>query len=1025
MKIKNVVVIGSGTMGSGIAAHLCNANIPVTLLDLKTEISEKARERIHKSRPPLLIDKSKINNIKVGNISDDFDVVKDADWIVEAVVERIDVKHQIYKKIFKTRKDGAIVSSNTSSIPIKVLSEHLTDIEKKDFCITHFFNPVRYMGLLEIVKNENNDLNKINQLKEFCEVELGKGAIICNDTPGFLGNRVGVYAMQVAMTEAFKMKLSVEEADAIFGRPMGIPKTGVFGLYDLIGIDLMADVLKSFIKELPKSDEFHEVAKEIPLVKKLIETGYTGRKGKGGFYRINKTGATKVMEAINLETGDYSPSKKIDVKSDKVDLQALINRKDKYGEYAWSVLSKIIKYASSLIPNITKEFNDIDEAMRLGFNWAKGPFEMLEEIGVKNFFNRVDDFTGNSFLEDLSKTKNSEHLTDIEKKDFCITHFFNPVRYMGLLEIVKNENNDLKKINQLKEFCEIELGKGAIVCNDTPGFLGNRVGVYAMQVAMTEAFKMKLSVEEADAIFGRPMGIPKTGVFGLYDLIGIDLMADVLKSFIKELPKSDEFHEVAKEIPLVKKLIETGYTGRKGKGGFYRMNKTATSKVMEAINLESGNYFPSKKIDVKSDKVDLQGLINRKDKYGEYAWSVLSKIIKYASSLVPGITKEFNDIDEAMRLGFNWAKGPFEMLEEIGVKNFFDKIDEYKGNNFLEKLSKTKNEDFYGERQKYTNIETLGKVKKTASSLDGNDSAKIYRFNDYNIVEFTTKANALDYDSMDALKKATDKPLIIINESMQFSAGVNLTYTMQFADKKDFKSIEKFIKYFQETCKHLKYSKHPVISAPSGLTLGGGFEVMVQSNFVASHTNIVVGLVETIVGLIPAGGGCKEMLARWLDTDEAKKDPNYAPLKVFDIIGYGKTATSPVEAEPMKYLRPVDKKIMNRNSLLEVSKKILMENKDFKAPNEVKFNLPGKSVLEDMNKILDKLYNDKVILDHGVTVAKELAHVLSGGDTTIDKTLSEDDLFKLELDAFMRLIETQKTQDRIKHTLATGKPLVN
>jgi 3-hydroxyacyl-CoA dehydrogenase len=200
---------------------------------------------------------------------------------------------------------------------------------------------------------------------------------------------------------------------------------------------------------------------------------------------------------------------------------------------------------------------------------------------------------------------------------------------------------------------------------------------------------------------------------------------------------------------------------------------------------------------------------------------------------------------------------------------------------------------------------------------------------------------------------------------------------------------------------------------------------MVQSNFVASHTNIVVGLVETIVGLIPAGGGCKEMLARWLNTDEAKKDPNYASLKVFDIIGYGKTATSPVEAIPMKYLMPEDKKIMNRNSLLEVAKKILMNNKDFKSPEEFKFNLPGKSVLEDMNKILIKLYNDKVILDHGVTVAKELAHVLSGGDTTIDKTLSEDDLFKLELDAFMKLIETKETKDRIKHTLATGKPLIN
>jgi 3-hydroxyacyl-CoA dehydrogenase len=740
VEIKKVVIIGSGTMGSGIAAHLCNANVPVTLLDLTTEISTNARDRIFKSRPPLLIDKSKINNIKVGNISDDFDIVKEADWIVEAVVERIDIKHQIYDKIFKFRKEGAIVSSNTSSIPIKVLSQNLTNEQKKDFCITHFFNPVRYMGLLEIVKNENNDLEKINSLQKFCEIELGKGAIVCNDTPGFLGNRVGVYAMQIAMTEAFKMKLTVEEADAIFGRPMGIPKTGVFGLYDLIGIDLMADVLKSFIKELPKTDKFHEVAQEIPLIKKLIETGYTGRKGKGGFFRINKDGGAKILEALNLETGDYSPSKKIDIKSEKVDLKKLINRNDKYGKYAWSVISKIIKYASSLVTEITDEFNDIDEAMRLGFNWSKGPFEMLEEIGVENFFSKIDNYDGNKFLENLAKSKN---------------------------------------------------------------------------------------------------------------------------------------------------------------------------------------------------------------------------------------------------------------------------------------------ENFYGERQKYTKIETLGKVKRKAQSIDGNSSAQIYQFKDYNIVEFTTKANALDYDSMDALKKATDKPLIIINESMQFSAGVNLSYTMDFANKGDFKSIEKFIKYFQETCKELKYSKYPVISAPSGLTLGGGFEVLVQSNFVASHTNIVIGLVETIVGLIPAGGGCKEMLARWQNTEESKKDPHFAPLKVFDIIGYGKTATSPVEAEPLKYLKPEDKKIMNRNSLLEASKQILDENRDFNSPSELVFNLPGESVRGEMYKVLDKLYNDKVIQDHGMEVAKELAYVLSGGDTSIDKQLSEDDLFKLELDAFMKLIETPKTQQRIKHTLATGKPLVN
>ena len=741
MKINKVVVIGSGTMGTGIAAHLCNANIPVTLLDLKTEISEKARDRIFKSKPPLLFDKSKVKNIEIGNINDHFDTVKKADWIVEAVVERIDIKQALYKKIFKIRKKESIVSSNTSTIPLKVLSQNLSKEDKKDFCITHFFNPVRYMDLLEIVKNEFTDKEKINFLKTFCESLLGKGVILCNDTPGFLGNRVGVYAMQVAMTEALKMKLSIEEADSIFARPMGIPKTGVFGLYDLIGIDLMSDVLKSFIKELPKTDEFHLVAQEIPLINKLITTGYTGRKGKGGFYRINKSSGKKILEALNLETGQYSPAKKINIQSDKVDLKKLINRDDQYGKYAWSVLSKIIKYASSLVPEITKEFNDIDEALRLGFNWSKGPFEMLEEIGVKNFFNKIDDFKNNKFLENLSKNK---------QENFCKT------------------------------------------------------------------------------------------------------------------------------------------------------------------------------------------------------------------------------------------------------------------------------------RQKYTNIETFGKVKKVAVKIDKNDSAKIFRFKDFNIVEFITKANALDYNSMDALKKATDKPLIIINEGMQFSAGVNLNYLMDFVKQKDFKSIEKFLKYFQETCKHLKYCENPVISAPSGLTLGGGFEVLVQSDYVIAHTNIVLGLVETLVGLIPCGGGCKEMLWRWMQTEEAKKDSDFTPQKVFDIIGYGKTITSPIEAMSFKFLLTKDKSVMNRNELLPISRNLITKIKnEYEPPKSPIFNLSGIQVRNKMFQTLENLFREKKILEHGMEVGKKLAFVLSGGNTSIDKKLSEDDLYALEFEAFIQLLQMEKTQARINHTLKTGKPLVN
>ena len=742
MNIKNVVVIGSGTMGSGIAAQLCNANISVTLLDLKTQISEKAKKKIFESRPPLLIDKSKIDNIKVGNIDEDFDIVKKADWIIEAVVEKIDIKHNLYEKILKTRKKDSIISSNTSTIPLKILSSKMSDEDKKDFCITHFFNPVRYMGLLEIVSETINDVKKINFLKNFCEDSLGKGVIICKDTPGFLGNRVGVYAMQVAMTEAIEMKLNIEEADAIFGRPMGIPKTGVFGLYDLIGIDLMADVLKSFVKELPKSDVFHEVAQEIPLVKNLIDTGYTGRKGKGGFYRMNKKDGKKLLEAINLTTRNYSPSKKIDL--------------------------------------------NIDE------------------------------------------------------------------------------------------------------------------------------------------------------------------------------------------------------------------------------------------------KINLKELVSRNDKYGKYAWSVISKIILYASSLIPNVTKDYNNIDEAMRLGFNWTKGPFEMLEELGVKFFVEKDSQLKTNKFIKELYDKKAETFYGKRQIYTNLETLGKVKQLAKISKDNKSALTYEHKDYKIVEFNTKANTLDYDSMDALKKASDKNLIIINEGMQFSAGVNLNYVMDFAKEKNWKAIEKFIHHFQMTCKQLKYSDNLVISAPSGLALGGGFEVLVQSDYVVAHSNIVTGLVETLVGLIPAGGGTTNMLFRWMQSQEAKKDLDFAPQKVFDIIGYGKTASSPTEAMPFKFLLEKDKSIMNRNKLLSVSQDLINEKKDgYKPPKQPTFKLSGSQVRDKMFQILENLFKEKKILEHGMEVGKKLAFVLSGGNTTIDQELSEDDMYALELEAFVQLIQMEKTQARIKHTLSTGKPLVN
>ena len=731
-------------MGSGIAAQVANAGISVTLLDLpsnegsRNQITENAKDRILKSRPPLLVEKTKAEFIKTGNIEDDFSVVSEADWVVEAVVERIDIKHSIYSKIQDARKPSSIISSNTSTIPLKVLSEKMSDDMKKNFCITHFFNPVRYMALLEIVTEPINDTEKINFLKSFCDQQLGKGVIICNDTPGFIGNRIGVYAMQVAMTEAFKMNISIEEADAVFGRPMGIPKTGIFGLYDLIGIDLMADVLKSFIKELPIEDPFHEVAQEIPLVKKLIDTGYTGRKGKGGFYRMNKSDGKKILEAINLETGEYSPSKKINLGlGDKIDIKKLIERDDKYGKYAKSILTKVIRYAAFLIPDVSSKYIDIDDALRLGFNWTIGPFEMLSNIET------------NSFIQ---------------------------------------ENTDI-------------------------------------------------------------------------------------------------------------------------------------------------NYF------------------------------------------------------KTIQNNFKFEKRPGYLDPNID------------------------------------NLRSL-KLEKTFH----NASANVKDSSSFQIVEFTTKANALSTDSMLALKEAAqnNKNTIIINEAMQFSAGVNLNYVMDFAKNNEWSKIEKFIVDFQQTCKAIKYADKPFIAAPSGLAIGGGFEVVLHCDYSVSHTNVVLGLVESLVGLIPAGGGCKEMLWRWLQTPEGKENSEYASMKVFDLIGYAITSSSPNEARPNQFFLSKDKVVINRDRQLTTAIELLNNiESNYIKPSEPVFRLGGSSVKDKMFEKLEKLYSENKIMDHSLEVGKQIAFVLSGGNTNMNSDLTEDDLYNLELEAFMRLIQMPKTQERIKHTLETGKPLVN
>ncbi len=400
MAIKKVAVLGAGVMGSGIAAHVTNAGLPVTLLDIvpkgandRNAIASGAVARMLKTEPAAFMHRKNASLVTVGNLEDDLDKLADADWIIEAVIERLDVKRDLYNKVDAVRKPGAVVSSNTSTIPMARLTEGMPESFRRDFLITHFFNPPRYMRLLELVTGPETDLKAAKVVREFCDRSLGKGVVECKDTPGFIGNRIGIYWLQVAVAEAMALGVSVEEADAVVGRPMGIPRTGVFGLLDLVGIDLMPHILKSLDETLSEKDAFREYAGTPPLIEKMIADGYTGRKGKGGFYRLNRDGGKRVKEALDLASGEYREAQKVTPASVEASksggLRALVTHDDNTGRYAWRVLAKTLHYAASLVPEIADDIVAVDDAMKLGYNWKQGPFELIDQLGAAWFADRL------------------------------------------------------------------------------------------------------------------------------------------------------------------------------------------------------------------------------------------------------------------------------------------------------------------------------------------------------------------------------------------------------------------------------------------------------------------------------------------------------------------------------------------------------------------------------------------------------------------------------------------------------------
>ncbi len=633
--------------------------------------------------------------------------------------------------------------------------------------------------------------------------------------------------------------------------------------------------------------------------------------------------------------------------------------------------------------------------------------------------------------------------------DFCITHFFNPPRYMRLLEVVKGEKTRAEAIEAVSRFSDVRLGKSVVACKDRPGFIANRLGVFWIQSAVVEAFDLGIEVEEADAVIGKPMGIPKTGVFGLIDLVGLDLMPHVMESMVGLLPPADPFHAYTRDLPLVRRMIADGYTGRKGKGGFYRINKAGGGKVKEAMSLSSGDYRPQRKADLELPK-KLKALLSGDDRISRYAWRVLGQTLAYAAMLVPEAADDVASIDEAMRLGYNWKYGPFELIDQLGAAWVAEKLAK-DGLPVPELLTLAGERSFYrvdnGRRQQlgrdgaYHDIARpegvlmLADIKLASQPILKNGSAALWDVGDgVACFEFTSKMNALDPEIMALLGKSIKtvaksfKALVIYNEGSNFSAGANLGLALFAANIAAWPEIEQIVAAGQETYRALKYAPFPVVGAPSGLALGGGCEILLHCDAVQAHAETYTGLVECGVGLIPGWGGCKEMLVRWSTLGKLPKGPMPPVIKVFETISTATVAKSAAEAKELLFLKPTDGVTMNRYRLLADAKaKALELVKDYVPPTPVELSLPGDSARVGMEMAVDGFLRLGKATKHDRVVAGALAEVLSGAGANADATrpLSEKDLLELERSRFMRLVRHPATLARIESILETGKPLRN
>ena len=630
---------------------------------------------------------------------------------------------------------------------------------------------------------------------------------------------------------------------------------------------------------------------------------------------------------------------------------------------------------------------------------------------------------------------------------FLITHFFNPPRYMRLLEIVAGPATRPDVVASVRHFADHAMGKTVVDCRDTPGFIANRIGTLWIASALRHAVEMGLTVEEADAAMGRPLGIPKTGVFGLLDLVGIDLGPHVAASLMATLPKDDFYRAVYRDEPIVAQLIASKRTGRKVGAGFYRRQKGQA----EAVDLATGEYRPREKSRLESAEVRTAAeLLAHADRGGRYARAVMLDVLTYAASLVPAIAEGVEDVDAAMRLGYAWRWGPFELADRIGAKSIAAMLHEA-GRDVPPLLSRAAEKGgFYrtdgsvraalapdGSWRRLARAEgvlLLEDIKRGSNPLLKNGSAALWDVGDgVACFEITTKMNALDADVMALLGKTIElgarggfKALVVYNEGEQFSVGANLGLALFAANIALWDEIEKLIVGGQAAYSALRAAPFPSVGAPAGMALGGGCEILLHCSAIQAHAELYMGLVEVGVGVIPGWGGCAAMLRRWKGAKALPKGPMPAVAKAFEQISTAQVSKSAEEAREMMFLRENDGITMNRDRLLADAKaRALAMVEGYTPPELPPLRLPGASGRAALRLAVEAQIRLGRATAHDAVVVSHLAYALTGGERDHTDDIDDAAIHALERKGFMALLRESATLARIEHMLETGRPLRN